>query len=79
MELNTKQDIDAPIAYVYDYLTNFEAHEKRAALAGFDATKGDTGPEQYTWDLEFEWRSKLRRMNLISDNLQKPEKMNLSG
>lgn len=79
MEMNSKQDIDAPVEFVYDYLTNFASHQKRAILAGIDAKPNLTGPEVYSWNLDFEWRNKERKMKLMVANLQRPESMNLSG
>ena len=78
MEMNTKQDIDAPVEFVYDYLTNFESHQKRAILAGIDVKPNLTGPEVYSWNLDFEWRNKERKMKLMVANLQRPESMTLS-
>ena len=65
MQFNTRQDIDAPIAYVYQRITNFEAYERQALRQGAHVARRDgPGPAQVgsSWDVAFTFRNKEREL-----------------
>ncbi|MEO0342046.1 MAG: hypothetical protein AAF198_01280 [Pseudomonadota bacterium] len=75
MELNIKQDVDAPIGFVFDKMTAFEAHEMRAMAAGISAKRTIDTQTQISWDTSFDYLGKPRNMALTVDEIAPPEAM----
>jgi hypothetical protein len=67
MKLVAKYDIEAPVAYVYTQLTDFEAWERMALRRGVEVTRTDrlTRPGAgMQWQVSFALRGKERRLSL---------------
>lgn len=77
MELNIKQDFDAPIEYIFERMTDFEAHEKRALLADVVINSKTATPDASTWNVTFEWRGKERNAEIEVSEIIKNEHMSV--
>lgn len=78
MKFNTRQDIDAPIAYVYQRVSNFEAYERQALRQGAHVARRDgTGPAQVgsAWDVAFTFRNKERELRATVTELTAPQEI----
>lgn len=75
MKLTSKQDIEAPMAFVFQQLTDFESWERAAMRRGADVSRTDklraTGPGM-TWLARFRYKSRDRKMDLRLDRLDAP-------
>jgi carbon monoxide dehydrogenase subunit G len=82
MKLGTKQDIEAPIAFVYDVLVDFEGWERAAMRRGADVMRSDTlrvaGPGM-GWNVQFAFRGKTRKMAIKLVKLDRPQHLAFSG
>ena len=61
MNLTTREDIDAPIAKVYEAVTDFERFERRLMRRGIDVLRDETCPPPNPgakWRINAEWRGK---------------------
>lgn len=67
MKLVTKQDIEAPVAFVYRSLTDFEAWETAAMRRGAEVARTDTltkpGPGM-SWRVKFDFKGRARTLLL---------------
>ncbi|MGA0540493.1 SRPBCC family protein [Neotabrizicola sp. VNH66] len=65
MKLTTKQDIEAPLDFVYGQLTDFEQFERMAMRRGAEVERTDRltkpGPGM-SWRLRFAWKGKPRKL-----------------
>lgn len=78
MKFSTEQDIDAPIAYVFQRVTNFDAYERQALRQGAHIVRVDgSGPVGVgaTWDVAFTFRSKDRQLRAQVTELTAPESL----
>lgn len=64
MKLSTREDIEAPIAYVYGRVSDFAGFERRALRQGIQVKRrSDTAPEVGTiWDIAFDFRGRNRKV-----------------
>lgn len=63
MQLNTREDIEAPIDFVFAQVTDFHAFERQALRRGANVRRRDSQvpPAQgAAWDVAFEYRGKER-------------------
>ena len=72
MDMNIKQDLDVPIAFAYERLIDFDAHERRATLAGIILNSKTVGPSSHHWNVTFEWRGRDRTVDIEVSDLQEP-------
>lgn len=66
MDLTTKEDIEAPIAFVFQQVTDFQAFERQAMRRGADVRRRDSLPRPGKgsgWDVIFKFRGKDRRLS----------------
>lgn len=65
MKFSTRQDIEAPIEFVFDRTTDFEALERQALRRGIEVDRDDdlmvTGPGM-RWNIQFAYRGKPRKI-----------------
>ena len=82
MKLTSRQDIEAPIAFVFDALTDFEAWERAALRRGAEVARTDAfrniGPG-LTWMIKFAYRGRQRRLALRLTDLEQPTLLGFSG
>ena len=67
MKLVAKKDVEAPAAFVFRQMSDFEGWERAAMRRGAEVTRADSlaavGPGM-AWDTQFTYRGKERRVNL---------------
>jgi carbon monoxide dehydrogenase subunit G len=82
MKLTARQDIEAPVAFVFDALKDFEAWERAALRRGADVVRTDNlreiGPG-LSWMIKFVYRGKGRRLALQLTNLERPTSLGFAG
>jgi hypothetical protein len=64
MKFSTREDIEAPISYVYGRVSDFAAFERRALRQGIEVTRrSEATPEVGTiWDIAFQFRGRARKV-----------------
>ncbi|MFQ1699329.1 SRPBCC family protein [Loktanella agnita] len=64
MKFSTREDIEAPIAYVFEAASDIANFERRALRHGADVKRQDDGALQVgsAWDIAFQFRGRDRRM-----------------
>lgn len=65
MELTTREDIEAPIDFVFAQVTDFNAFERQALRRGASVRRSDTRADKgvgMTWEVSFTFRGKEREM-----------------
>lgn len=65
MKFSTKEDIEAPAAWVFAELTDFDNFERAALRRGARVTRRDklAAPgEGMAWDIAFRWRGRERKI-----------------
>lgn len=89
MKFETREDIEAPIAFVFEQMTDFKSIERAAMRRGAEVQRVDkltrTGPGM-AWDAAFDLRGKRREISLELTEYDPPNGMvfvsrspNLSG
>ena len=82
MKLTMKQDIEAPVAFVYKVLTDFEGWERSAMRRGADVNRTDKlrqpGPGM-TWIAKFFFRGKDRTVSIRVDAMDPPGHLAMSA
>lgn len=81
MDISTREDIEAPIAFVFADLSDFAGFEKTALRRGAEVARTDTlaapGPGMQ-WRATFPFRGKPRRMVLTLEDYTPPSRMRFS-
>lgn len=64
MKLSTREDIEAPIGYVYVRVSDFVGFERRALRQGIDVRCRNEGTAKVgtIWDIAFEFRGRARQV-----------------
>lgn len=64
MKFSTREDIEAPVDYVFAQVSDFAAFERRAMRQGADVTRREDGPiaQGAIWDVSFQFRGRDRRV-----------------
>ncbi len=78
MKFATKEDLEAPIADVFDMLCDFEIFERAALRNGADVTRlgHDAEPgEGITWEVDTHLRGKRRRIKVVLSRFERPTLM----
>lgn len=81
MNFSSQQDIDAPIAQVFDALTRFELYERAAMRRGADVVRKDdlaTAGPGAMWHTRFMFRGKERALAVEVATFAPPAEMVLS-
>lgn len=75
MKFSAREDIEAPIGFVFEQVTDFTAIERSALRRGAEVQRIDTlassGPGM-KWDASFRFRGRLREINLELTALDPP-------
>ena len=82
MKLTSRQDIEAPIAFVFAALKDFDAWERAAMRRGADVVRLDKTSgalSGLSWQIRFAYRGKERKLALQLTSLQQPVAMGFSG
>ena len=82
MKLTSKQDIEAPLGFVFQQLADFESWERAAMRRGADVSRTDKlrapGPGM-GWLARFRYRSRDRKLEIRLDQLDPPSHLVFSG
>jgi hypothetical protein len=64
MKFSTREDIEAPVDYVFGQISDFGAFERQALRRGADVRRLDNGPyvKGSAWDVAFKFRGKDRQL-----------------
>lgn len=75
MKFSTREDIEAPIAYVFDRVSDFDAFEKRAKRQGADVHRLQDGAPKVgmAWDVAFPFRGRTREMRVTLTHIEPPQ------
>lgn len=75
MKFSTREDIEAPINYVFAQVSDFAAFERRAMRQGADVIrKPDDAVAQGTvWDIKFNFRGRDRKAEAVLTLLDQPQ------
>lgn len=82
MKLTTRQDIEAPVAFVFAALQDFDAWERAAMRRGADVARTDKLRDPVpgvSWLIKFAYRGKQRQLDLRLTNVEKPHLLGFSG
>jgi hypothetical protein len=75
MKLSTREDIEAPIDFVFARVSDFAAFEKRALRQGAQVNRRKDGPveEGTVWDVSFKFRDRNRKVEATLTQLDPPK------
>ena len=82
MKLTSRQDIEAPVSYVFDALTDFQSWERAALRRGAEVARTDklsATAVGLSWMIKFAYRGKDRRLALRLTELEHPSMLGFSG
>ena len=82
MKFKAKEDIEAPIEYVFGVVSDFEALEKQAMRRGADVRRTDALEEPgegMSWDIVFPFRGKTRALAVQTMQYAPPNRMSFDG
>lgn len=79
MKFSSREDIDVPIAFVFERVCDFPMFEKQAVKRGAKVKRVDSGEYKVgsAWDASFKYRGRKRDLNLKIEELQAPETLAL--
>jgi hypothetical protein len=80
MDFSTHKDINAPIGYVYEKVTNFESYERQALRRGAVVSRVDGNGQVRVgsaWDVAFTFRGKNRKLRATIAEMTSPESMKI--
>jgi len=66
MKLSTREDIEAPIATVYQAVVDFDGFERQLMRRGVDVTRDESHPVDLPgaqWTARFSWRGRQHELN----------------
>lgn len=78
MKFSTKEDVEAPIADVFEMLCDFETFERAAMRRGSEVQRKDTKTYPgvgMAWNAVFNLRGKRRQVEIEMISFEKPEEM----
>ena len=82
MKLTSKQDIEAPLAFVFQQMADFESWERAAMRRGAEVSRTDMlrapGPGML-WLARFRYRSRDRKLEIRLDRFDPPSRLGFTG
>ncbi|MGJ8621291.1 MAG: SRPBCC family protein [Yoonia sp.] len=81
MKFSTRQDIEAPIDYVFSQISDFGAFERRGMRQGAKVTRTPDGPvtRGTQWDITFRFRGRDRAVRSTLIALEAPQMMQIDS
>jgi carbon monoxide dehydrogenase subunit G len=82
MKITTRQDIEAPVAFVFESLKDFDYWERAAMRRGADVTHTndpDAAGPGLAWAIRFPFRGKDRKMTLQLTSMEAPGQMGFAA
>jgi len=71
MKLSTREDIEAPIDYVFDRVSDFSLLERFAMRRGVEVVRSEKDGKA-SWDLAFAFRGKPRKAQVAVERAERP-------
>lgn len=82
MKMSAREDVEAPIAFVYEQITDFAAFERKAMRRGAEVQRVDAlnapGPGM-AWDVDFTLRGKHRKVQIALAELDPPNGLTITS
>lgn len=77
MQFTTHNDIDVPIQYAFQRVSNFENYERQALRRGAQVSRVDSGVVRVgsAWDVAFTFRGKDRKLKATVADITEPERV----
>lgn len=78
MKFSAKEDIEAPIEFVFEQITDFTSFERSALRRGAEVQRVDNLTRQgpgMQWDASFKYRGRIREVNIELVSLDPPNGM----
>lgn len=81
MKFSTREDIEAPIDFVWQQISDIGAFERQAMRRGADVRRRDSGPVQQgsAWDVDFVFRGKDRKLVVTMATFDAPNAIHLDA
>jgi hypothetical protein len=81
MKFSTREDIEAPIDYVFSQVSDFAAFERRAMRQGADGTRrpDDVVVQGTVWDIKFNFRGRDRKAEAKLTVLDQPHALTIDS
>jgi len=82
MKFSAKEDVEAPIEFVFGEISDFSSLERSALRRGAEVQRVDSVDKNgigMKWDVNFEFRSKLRKMRLELVHYDPPNSMSFAS
>ncbi|MEO0370104.1 MAG: SRPBCC family protein [Pseudomonadota bacterium] len=82
MKFQIKQDIEAPIDFVFEQMADFKGFERAAMRRGAEVTRvkdGDDGGLGAAWDASFKMRGKERQVQIEVTEFDQPNRITVSS
>ncbi len=82
MKLTAKEDIEAPLEFVFQAFADVEYWERAALRRGADVQRTDklrAVAVGLGWNVGFEYRGKPRKVDIRLDDLDRPTRLGFSG
>ena len=82
MKFQIQQDIEAPIDFVFDQMTDFKAFERAAMRRGAEVQRVNEGPSGKigtAWDAKFQMRGKEREIQFEVTEFDSPNRLVVSS
>ncbi len=83
MKFSSREDVEVPAEFLFGQLTDFAAFERSAVRRGADVRRMTPAGAQpgvgTSWEVNFRWRGRARRMTLVVAEITRPDSLVLSG
>ncbi len=81
MKFSTREDIEAPIDFVFARVTDFDAFERRALRQGAQVHRQGDGPVDVgtVWDISFHYRERMRNAQATLTTLDAPHELKIDS
>jgi carbon monoxide dehydrogenase subunit G len=81
MKFSTREDIEAPIDYVFDRVSDFNAFERRALRQGAQVSRRNEGDfaKGDVWDIGFKFRGRDRKVAAKLARFERPNELEIDS
>ncbi|WP_428927679.1 SRPBCC family protein [Marinibacterium sp. SX1] len=82
MKFSSKEDVEAPIAQVFDMLADFGSYERQALRRGIEVHRTDTRAEPgvgVSWHALFDLRGKRREVDVVVSAFDRPDSIHFTS
>jgi uncharacterized protein YndB with AHSA1/START domain len=82
MKLSGRTDVQAPVEFVFDAISDFDFWERAALRRGAEVTRTDKLRQPapgMSWMIRFGWRGRERQMHVVLKKLERPQVLAIEG